>query len=296
MESLFAPISRFLFDAEAMLALAQRIIEERDGVPRHNAELFLGLLSEEVYILMGLLADAGDECLSVLRRFDTEEAQSGLTSADIQEFLDRIAHLFIEERVRDTDGHTKMILRLLEHPHMFFLKGVGRCVGGAGSVTADMKSKAIQHMKNWVLLVRQGLPAEFPTRETMQSMSIFETVLLEELKRKSVGEPIARLSGAFGFCAHEFTSQFCSVWPYSRQTFLRSGKSLSAKEAWRQTLTRMQKQRCAVQGPLVLFVLCRAIAWSISTSGLEQRFSKAALWVNERQLVRPACFVIDLSR
>ena len=87
------PISRSCFESEAMLALAQRICEERQGRERRGALVHVETVSEQVYLVLGLTADAGDECIELLRLFDNEGACSGLTSSQIQEFPDRITNL-----------------------------------------------------------------------------------------------------------------------------------------------------------------------------------------------------------
>ena len=268
-----------------MLALAQRICEVRQGRERRGAQVHLETVSEQVYLLLGLTADAGDECIELLRLFDDEDADSGLTSSQIQEFLDRITNLFINEAIWNIHGHTRMMLSWLSKPRSFIVRGQGRCLGGPGAVTEEMKQSAITVFKNWVVLVSEGLLAEFPAHEIMQHLNVFETISLDQLPRVLCDTPLRRLSSAFGVDRLALTSEFCTVWPFAQRLHRQS--KMSVDEAWRQALLRRHACRdsCSALG----FVFCRKVCWSISTSGLEQKFSKGMVYVNERMLALIIC-------
>ena len=110
MESQVTPLSRMLCEIEAMIAIAMRISHERKEREKKAAEVFLGSITEQILITLALLADAGCECMELLRKFDTEEAESGLTTSDLQTFLDKIVFLFVDEHIWKIEGHTKLIL------------------------------------------------------------------------------------------------------------------------------------------------------------------------------------------
>lgn len=118
-ESLSSPISLLVLDMDAHVSLALKIAEMRKGTQAAcNALAFLSLYSEELVLVLALLADAGDEALCIIRHFDNEETDSSLTTSAVQEFLDRIAWLFIAENVWTTEGHTAIALR---YHHFSFL-------------------------------------------------------------------------------------------------------------------------------------------------------------------------------
>merc|ERR1712024_158783 len=105
------------------MGIAMRISHERKDNEKKAAEIFLRSITEQILITLALLADAGCECMELLRKFDTEEAQSGLTTSDLQTFLDKIGFLFVEEHIWKIEGHTKLILDWLERPHIFSVHG-----------------------------------------------------------------------------------------------------------------------------------------------------------------------------
>ena len=217
--------------------------------------------------------------MELLRKFDTEEAESDLTTSDLQTFLDKIAFLFVDEHIWKIEGHTKLILDWLERPRIFSVCGKGRILGGHNAVTKSMKKEAVSHMKNWVVLVRQGLLAEFPCHKVLQSMSIFETVTAKNLDPKVRGlqESIERLCSTFSLDPHECRKQFFSTWPMARCEY--AGGMATATESWATVLLRLYDGSHGPPHPnaLLTYVLCRKVCWSPSSSGLEQILITLAL-------------------
>ena len=131
-ESLVTPLSRFVLDLEAVLAVATRMVGERAGTHvAHCAEAFLDAMDSEVLLTAALLADGGDEALQLIRWMDQEENVVDAARANIQvkKFLDSIRLLFTEGRVLAIKGHTQCMLTWLSSPHVLAYNFQGQSPG-----------------------------------------------------------------------------------------------------------------------------------------------------------------------
>ena len=97
------------------------------------------------------MADAGDEVMLLIRFFDTEEADSTMVHKRVQQFLDRIAYLFIEENVWTVHGHTSFTLEYLKVQRAWTVNGRARSIRGPGAITQEFKSECIAYLKRWVV-------------------------------------------------------------------------------------------------------------------------------------------------
>ena len=83
---------------------------------------FLRALNSELLLTIGLLADAGDEAMVLIRFFDQSTVDSAQAGGEISSFLARIYALFTEsETVWTTLGHTDVIMKWLQMQHVISL-------------------------------------------------------------------------------------------------------------------------------------------------------------------------------
>ena len=115
-------------------------------------------------------------------------------------------------------------------------------------------------------------------------MSIFETVTAKNLDPKVRGlqASIERLCSTFNLDPHEFRKQFFATWPMARYEY--AGGMATATESWATVLQRPDGSHGPHPNALLTYVLCRKVCWSLSTSGLEQRFSKVDRLIRQCQL------------
>jgi len=86
-ESLVSPLSRFILGIGAMLAVSRRICEDKAGTrPGQCAAHLMKALDAELVLSIGLLADAGDEALEVIRCLDQTHVDSAELSWKLRMF------------------------------------------------------------------------------------------------------------------------------------------------------------------------------------------------------------------
>lgn len=152
-ETLATPLSRFVLDTEAIASVAVRIVAQRSGTrAAHAAADFLRALDAEMVLSLGLLADAADEAMAVVRAFDGSQVDPAQANKLVEEFLDRVVDLFVNEKVLHAEGHTRVALQWLSTPHVYLVDGTVRTIGGPLSTPRALVRNALSRMKAWVAL------------------------------------------------------------------------------------------------------------------------------------------------
>ena len=94
------PFARVCLTLDAVIQTAQSAHEERRNARiGKTGEQFLDLLSEETVVLIGMLADAGEENLQLVRKLDSEKTTSGSLAAEMQNFVMKLEVLFMNGAV-----------------------------------------------------------------------------------------------------------------------------------------------------------------------------------------------------
>ena len=278
-ESQLTPLSRLVIDIDALISTATRIDIDRRETSAHQAlqaRTFLITLSNKNLLLVALMADAGDEVLVLIRFFDSEEVDASCISVTIQRFIDRIAYLFIDGNVWTSYGHTTTMLDYLKQQRAFMVMNVAHSIGGCGAVTENLKTECLTHLRRWVVMAFEVLKAEFPSHEIMQSMLVFDTSRPPS-PPATIDNALRRLASAFSLCDAQLRCEYDAIHPYARS--LQKKMPGVGLPALYRTILQRRHREC----PMLMHVLARFSAWSVSTSGLEQRFSKAAKLITERQ-------------
>ena len=135
------------------------------------ADAFLATLTVEIICILGLMADAGAECLKFIRLLDTEDLPVADLYREVSRFLDRIHWLFIERGVLEVPGHAAYLLKWLSKRHFYIVDGVGRCLGGE-PLTAATLDTCSDHLASWVCLAREALRAECPEFDLISSFGL----------------------------------------------------------------------------------------------------------------------------
>lgn len=158
-ESHTTPLCRLLSNLPAVIAVAQRIIQQRHDATGASIRNWLNSLTSEHVLQLSMLADCTDEALVLLRLVDDEQCDSAELGNYVQGFADRIQALILNKLILDT-GYTKFTLDMLSEGKVaFFASGDARRLRPCDQ---EMTDRCLDHMKVWVRLALEVLRTEFP--------------------------------------------------------------------------------------------------------------------------------------
>ena len=167
------PFARVCLTLDAVIQTAQSAHEERrnDRIGK-TGEQFLDLLSEETVVLIGMLADAGEENLQLVRKLDSEKTTSGSLAAEMQNFVMKLEVLFMNGAVLKS-GYTAHVLELLERPRTLYINELAKTLGGLPRARlASIVCSCLKRFAAWVQLAKDVVATEFPAFELLQTLSV----------------------------------------------------------------------------------------------------------------------------
>ena len=221
-----------------------------------------------------MAADASDESMLLIRAFDNEAFDVSRVSGTISDFLSRVERLFGEEQLCvHTVGFTSHVIeKLAAEPVMWTLGGRMQQVQ---PVTQDDIEWALTRMRAWYRLARKALQAEFPAFEICQSFRVFD---LGRGQNVNVGDgslqaDFKRLAQVTGCSANGLQTEVEWLQPAARrQHATLMDNRLAWRAAWQenQSVSSNRRKTC----PNLETALLRFIAFSASTSGVEQSFTR----------------------
>ncbi|CAE7344539.1 unnamed protein product [Symbiodinium sp. CCMP2592] len=294
-ESLVTPLSRFVLDLEAVLAVATRMVGERAGTnAAHCAEAFLDAMDSEVLLTAALLADAGDEALQLIRWMDQDENVVDAARANIQvkKFLDSIRLLFNEGRVLAIKGHTQCMLTWLSSPHVLAYNSKVKALGGPTACPVRLQQACLRRLQVWAALAEETVKAEFPEFEAVAAMRVLNVCdpwpSLDALSSSdSENIPpdactdLERLAQSFDCNFAALKVEWMDFRGRARWHAVKSGCTNIC--AWKKAIDESQEQcwerrETAARHPCqhLNVVLCGYASTCISDSALERSFSQAA--------------------
>ena len=155
-ESTQTPLARACVRHHANIDTALQIARARKGEAEATvAEYFLmyvsGVQGLRRMLLLGMLADAGDESALLVRARDVDLSDSSELSYLVAAFVRRIQFLFLEGGCLQT-GFTQAVLRVLRKPVMYVVRGTPLQSGSATGATAADAEWCLSHMRCWVFL------------------------------------------------------------------------------------------------------------------------------------------------
>ena len=116
------PLGRFVLTFDALIATAVEISVRRKNDPRKRAMDFLEGVTEEDYLTIAMLADAGDESATIVRFFDQEDYDVAAAPEVISMYLHRIDHLFTKRHCLSLVGtYTEYAIQELHRPRAITL-------------------------------------------------------------------------------------------------------------------------------------------------------------------------------
>ena len=165
-DSLQKPLGRIVLNLEALLSYCHVVTRERSAnspeVPRCLE--FLQCITEQNVLLLGMMADASDECMMLTRFMDRDTFDVGCVHVELQKFHDRINHLFLNKACLTCDGYTKVALEFLKRPRVLETLAL-RTIGSVAGADKTQVMQAVARMVNWVKVTKQISDTEFPQHD-----------------------------------------------------------------------------------------------------------------------------------
>ena len=285
------PIGRFVLWFFPLLQTIVEISRERRGEDSGDkASAFLAYITEEIVLQIAMLADAGDEGEQLVRQFDSESAASEEIGMNINNFLTKVCALFVsDEPVCVLTGYTRHMIDMLSQREILLpsLDGRGvRGIGGPNCITAEILDRCLGRMKVWVRLCQSVISHEFPEWDVLASFSILQVAgnqrdgMTNEVRDLN----IRRLARFFSLEEALLRSELEDLAVLARNHA--SATSCDSVTAWQHTLQRVRatkKRRDRHPCSTLLTVLSRWVAWTPSTSGVEQAFGHGTHFQTARQ-------------
>ena len=274
-DSTSKPLSRAVLSIYALVKTAEQIARLRRPGAREviQAKEFLEYVDNERILQLAMLADGGLEALHLTRLCDSEEAAAEDLPWHVETLVQRLT-LLVDGEILEV-GHTKFIVEMLRKiPHQFFINGAPRGLGGPGALPRVIIHRCLGRMGCWVKLAQEVLEAEFPRFRALAAMGIFSLTAGNQKGKGSsdhLADHVERLAQFFNVDSNKFSEQLNDVHPFAR-TVKDSNIDVSNQEAWRMALKRIRGSQQHPVDALLRPLQCW-VAWSPSTSGLEQNFS-----------------------
>jgi len=271
-ETFSKPLARLVLFLPAFLKTAQEIASKRDDKPEGRAAAaWLSALTPANLVLLAMLADAGDEGLGLIRAADNEAVDIATMQATVSSFLRNIETLFDNEMATQTESFTKHCIDYLNSDDLPIFSG--NSVRTIGKVTETDLRKCFDHMKCWATLAREVVLAEFPDHDIFCAFGIFNVSAAGNVP--SIGPYVQRLAKVFHVDEGMLLSQLCDHRQMAQRCVALTG--CSSRDAWKQVVQNTQacaKTKRVYPIDALLPVLTRYCAWTASSSGVEQLFSR----------------------
>ena len=267
------PMGRICRNVAAMLAVLHRVDAMR-GDKSGWASQTLKHLTGKKLLLLAMAADAAHCCLDFTRFADQEGVDIACLNAKVAQLGRSVRALFVNGEVLRLPTFTMDMLAILEKGELTVMAdGCAREL----AVTEHDKQYALKVMCEWVETVEAAVEAEFPSWHLISCFAVFnlEARRAEDQEDKdSVKKCLQKLSQAFKVKPALLEQQYVSLLPLAEA--LHKEGYFQNRAAWVEAFARVQQRRAAQRQDCeaLLPVLSAYLAWSASTSGVEQLFSK----------------------
>ena len=173
---------------------------------------FLAQLDEEMLLLLGVLPDASDEVLQLVRLFDKEAFAIEQMAERVQTFMQTVRALFPGGECLRT-GFTKLCLQHLQ-TQKSIPDGAGgvRGIGGLTLVDLDptgaLVQRCLQRMVAWSRVAQEVAATEFPGWELLGAFAVFR---LQEPQARAKPVSALPLPSPIGDGAQDCLQQLASA-------------------------------------------------------------------------------------
>ena len=234
---------------------------------------FLQLISQEAnLILLGMLADACDECLVLTRFFDREAFRLEEMVEQIDTFKRKLQWLFAGRGCLDT-GYTSLALTHLRKGKLVPIPGQAPVTLGGHEASQSLVIECLGHMVAWSNLATEVATTEFPAFELLACFQVFK--LVDPMPAPATaGHHLRQLADAFKVQVDggmdELLEQFLE---HQRITLAGKVAGEPASTSWQRALQKTQmscRRRKHFPVGMLAKLLQRFVVSPGSTSGIEQ--------------------------
>ena len=281
------PLQRSILFFEAIWSWCIDVIATRPGQePAKHAARFLSAVTAEDLLQAAMMADASDEHLMLRRFFDTRGWDPMSVGSELDLFLRNLDFLFIKQHAGQPpqevgcmrSGFVRHACEVLSKPHVCWVNGTQRVVGGPGTVTTPLLEKCLSRMANWVRLTITAVSAEFPRWQLLRALDVFH--LAKHTKSKAAAPAasdtdLQRLATAFGVDDKLLKMEFESCLHIAQNVYMRAGAGDNVS-AWATACNMLHRgSTTRLKASPLTRVLQIAACWrGLSTSSIEQSFGK----------------------
>ena len=285
-ESMQKPLGRAVLWLLPQIQTALHIVNNRHDRFVPLAKSWLSELDDEKCIQLGMMADAADEALVLVRFLDDEDLDVATLMTEVQNFVDKIEALFGGEAMcLELDGYTKYMLSTLSTPIIFQVGKESRSLGVHGGVSPTMINSCLQRMRAWTVLMKAVVLAEFPTFDMVRAFGAFSLPAKPaDIKIDNLKPHLERLAVTANLDVLTLQAEYQDVAP--RACVIKKVEGMTNQKAWHAAVDRLNQHHSTrkshptqvLQNALQLYIL-----YGASTSGVEQNFSTGKWAINERQ-------------
>ena len=250
------------------IATAYKIMVVRRGTQtsRDAADFLIYISGDaglERLVLIGMLADAGDFVLQLLRFFDTENYDSTAAPRHVNDLVNNLDWAFVRKKiVMQEDSCTSVMLRTVASiMSSVTVNNESRRIGAVGGrIPKHIIDACFARLNSLTVMVIEVLKAEFQW-SFANNFSVFD---LEKTSEHDTTKCLARLAHVDGVDLTLLKTQYIRA--YAVAVKLRSSNpDLRTEDAWRNAWVRIGKPR------ILQKVLARVLAMcGCTTSGIEQ--------------------------
>ena len=268
------PLSRVILHLRSFIGVLHKIVALKSETDCKWASKWMSYIDGRRLLLLALAADAADTLVELTRFFDSESTDPAVQNREVALFVQKVEYQFGAGNVFNITGYAKHCWEALTGVSPLYVLNNGQ--QRKLKVGAADKAWAVEAMKPWVALCKEGCQAEFPDFHLFMSMRVLDLHAggcpAEEKVRC-----LRRLAKGLGLDEHQLLAEYELLQPVA-MAFHRTHNDRSTREAWKEAYVRTQNTSALRNKYSVneLRGLLQAHAsWTMSTSGIEQNFSKA---------------------
>jgi len=271
-ESHAKPLGRTLLHLHACIRTALHLVQTRTDKASTKAKNWLLALTEEHCLQAAMMASS----LQLTRLMDHEDTDPANLGTELRLYLNTIRGLFCEKRCLTIFGFTRTMLETLKTPIVFQVGRKTRSLGSALGVSEAVQDTCLKRMVAFAHLADAAIRAEFPSFELAQAFEVFDL----RSTPQNPEEHLQRIATACKLNFQELHRQWEDIFPRA-QVQLKSSGATASKDAWKLALEQIidtsrgksdtERRVSALKGALVQY-----FAFGLSSSGVEQAFSKGA--------------------
>ncbi len=286
-ETVAKPFGRLVRFLPAVIQTAMDVVAER-GPKSDEGKVsinFLKSLDDEFVLQLGMLADCGEECLRLTRFLDSEDFDIARMPAHLDAFKRSVGTLFLEGRCFEVAStYTAMATKKLCEPQLLHWQGApATTLGSIEGPSQFARRDTLARMQNWVRLAMEVLETEFPHWEILQCFSVFN-VTTNIMPSDGRLESLAQY---FDLPCEPLREEFSN---YARFAATRLRDIPLVLDAWREAISMCSgNHRRSTAHPSFHLrrLLARLAVWTVSTSGVEQGFSRYKRIFGEQRHLAP---------